>query len=70
MKKILVMAMASILIVACGNKEKKNAAIVDEVPQVKIATVNSSSIPQTETYSGTVDSVVKNNISPNLAYRI
>ena len=70
MKKILVMAMASILIVACGNKEKKNAAIVDEVPQVKIATVNSSSIPQTETYSGTVDSDVKNNISPNMAYRI
>lgn len=70
MKKILVMAMAAMIVVACGNKEKKAENVVEDVPQVKLATVNSATIPQTETYSGTVESDVKNNISPNMAYRI
>ena len=38
--------------------------------EVKLATVKSESIAQTEEYTATVESDLKNNISPNMAYRI
>jgi len=41
-----------------------------EKPQVKIAKATSADIPQTETYTATVESDVKNNIAPNTPYRI
>lgn len=63
------MAMAAVLVVSCGKKDNK-AATVENVPQVKLVTVRSADIPQTEVYSGTVESDVKNNISPNMSYRI
>ena len=37
---------------------------------MKITTVTSENIPQTETYTATVESDVKNNIAPNTPYRI
>lgn len=71
MKKYLVMAMAAMLVAACGKKADNNTATnVEELPKVKLTKVSTQTIPQTVTYSGTVESDIKNNISPNMAYRI
>lgn len=67
--KYLAMAMAALLAVSCG-KKKENVAMTEELPQVKLTTVRSADVPQTETFSGTVESDVKNNISPNMSLRI
>ncbi len=59
------------LAVSCGSKsDDKAAAPQEEKVQVKIAKVSSEEIPQTETYTATVESDVKNNIAPNTPYRI
>ena len=67
--KYFTMAALVVLAASCGNK-KDASANQEELPQVKVATVTSQDIPQTETYSATVESDVKNNISPNINYRI
>ncbi|MDO4195154.1 MAG: efflux RND transporter periplasmic adaptor subunit [Prevotellaceae bacterium] len=67
--KYLAMAMAALLVVSCGKKKDAEAA-VDELPQVKIATVSSQDVAQTEEYTATVESDVKNNIAPNAPLRI
>ena len=68
------LAAAALLTTACGGSSDKKAdsqaAAADAKPQVKLATAGSQSIPQTETYTGTVESDVKNNISPNTPLRI
>ncbi len=72
MKKTIVMSMMLATVVAftaCGNSDdKKNQA--NEKVQVKITAVETQEVPQTETYTATVESDVKNNISPNIAQRI
>ena len=67
----LVLALA-IIISACGGKKSDPAAATDtdERPEVKLAQVSLQSIPQTEEYSATVESDVKNDIAPNTPYRI
>lgn len=65
------MAALAAMVVACGNKEEeKTEPVQQEKTQVKIAKVVSEDIPQTETYTATVESDVKNNIAPNTPYRI
>jgi len=59
----------ALLMVACDNKDDK-AGAAQAKPQVKIAKVASENIAQTETYTATVESDVKNNIAPNAPYRI
>lgn len=54
---------------SCGNKEKEENN-AEELPQVKIMTVKSQDVEQSETYTATVESDVKNNISPNSPMRI
>ncbi len=68
----MIMALAAIALASCGNKKTEEAATstAEALPEVKLATVHSESVPQTEVYSATVESDVKNNISPNMAYRI
>ena len=69
--KTLSIAALAMMTVACGNKsEEKADAAAQQKVQVKIAKVTSADIPQTETYTATVESDVKNNIAPNIAYRI
>lgn len=72
--KFLTLALGVIILASCGQKDKeKEAAAAGKakaMPQVKIAQVHSESIPQTETYTATVESDVKNNISPNMPLRI
>lgn len=69
--KYFAMVTLAVLAVACGNKSKENeSSLADELPKVKVQTVSSQDIPQTEIYTATVESDVKNNISPNVPYRI
>lgn len=56
---------------ACSSTDKDaQKAQTDERPEVKIADVELQMVPQTETYTATIESDVKNNIAPNTPYRI
>ena len=69
--KTLSFAALALLAVSCDNKSADKAGEAQqEKVQVKIAKVTTESIPQTETYTATVESDVKNNIAPNTPYRI
>lgn len=71
MKKYISIAFAALAIVSCGNKEKQAAeATADETPKVKLATVRCEDIAQTEVFTATVESDIKNNIAPNAPFRI
>lgn len=70
--KIMMIAMA-FAAVACNQKKDDNVAMkgaADVKPQVKIQQVRSEVITKTETYTGTVESDIKNNIAPNQPLRI
>lgn len=55
----------------CSCGEKKEETKKEEAkPEVKIADVETRLVPQTEVYTATVESDVKNNIAPNTPYRI
>lgn len=68
--KTLSLVALGMLAVSCGSKSDDKAALQEEKVQVKITKVTSEDIPQTETYTATVESDVKNNIAPNTPYRI
>lgn len=70
--QIASLALAALMMTACGGEQKTDAAATkaEEKPEVKIEKVSMQSVPQTETYTATVESDVKNNISPNTPYRI
>lgn len=71
--KTLTLAALAVLAVSCGNKKAETAETTKEQaakPQVKLAKAISQDIPQTETFTATVESDVKNNIAPNTPYRI
>lgn len=68
--KFWALALGAIMLVSCGKKTDDAAERANQKVQVKIATVHAESIPQTETYTATVESDVKNNISPNTSLRI
>ena len=63
------------LLASCGSKGSEAGnegaeATAVEKPQVKIGKATAADIPQTETYTATVESDVKNNIAPNTPLRI
>ena len=59
------------MVASCDSKsDEKSGAAQQAKVQVKIAKVTSEDVPQTETYTATVESDVKNNIAPNTPYRI
>jgi RND family efflux transporter MFP subunit len=71
--QIASLAFATLLLASCGGEQKAETAAevkVDEKPEVKIQKVEMHSVPQTETYTATIESEVKNNIAPNTPYRI
>lgn len=70
MKKYIILAAAALVMTGCSKKNDVAAAGADDAVDVKIAKVTSQVLPQTETYTATVESDVKNNISPNMANRI
>lgn len=51
-------------------KDKEDGAVKTQAPQVKLAAVTSENVGQSDTYTATVESDVKNNISPNAPMRI
>ncbi|MCR4612637.1 MAG: efflux RND transporter periplasmic adaptor subunit [Bacteroidaceae bacterium] len=61
---------AVIILASCSDSDNKNTTQAEAKPQVKIAQATSALIPQTETYTATVESDVKNNIAPNAPLRI
>ena len=69
---IKLMAFATLIaLTACsGNDKDASQAQTTELPEVKIANVEQQLVPQTEVYTATVESDVKNNIAPNAQYRI
>lgn len=77
MKKIIrTMFIASIAIVAAGcvNNGKKAEVqpvqVVEEAPSVSVVQVTKRDVPQTATYTSTVQAYVKNNIVPQMTGRI
>lgn len=73
--KISVLSVAAVaLLAACGGKSNDGQiatqSVASEKPDVKIEKVKTADIPQTETYTATVESEIKNNIAPNTPYRI
>jgi RND family efflux transporter MFP subunit len=62
---------AALILRACGGESKQTASTVEaETPEVKTARVSKQLVPQTQEYTATVESDVKNNIAPNTPYRI
>lgn len=73
--KISVLSLAAAAMLAsCGGKsndgQNANQSVASQKPDVKIEKVKTADIPQTETYTATVESEIKNNIAPNTPYRI
>lgn len=65
-------AAAVVAAVSCGNIGKKDAQtdVVVEDPSVAVEQVSVREVPQTATYTSTVQSFVKNNIAPQMSGRI
>lgn len=71
--KFLTLALGIAMLASCGDKKaEEQGAEPEKAPkaEVKLAVVQSESIPQTETYTATVESDVKNNIAPMAPLRI
>ena len=72
--RTMCLAAALVAAVSCGNGSKKVAgtteAAVDMTPVVSVEKVFVREVPQTATYTSTVQSYVKNNIAPQMAGRI
>lgn len=72
MKKIVLVSLVfAVFMSLCSCGEKKEETKKEEAkPEVKVADVETRLVPQTEVYTATVESDVKNNIAPNTPYRI
>ena len=72
--KTIIIASAALVAAGCGNNAGKQTAqtqVVEEVaPSVSVVEVVSREVPQTATYTSTVQPYVKNNIAPQMAGRI
>ena len=72
--KTIIIASAAVIAAGCGNNAGKKAAEAqvaeDIVPSVSVVEVSTREVPQTATYTSTVQPYVKNNIAPQMAGRI
>ncbi len=72
--RTIILAGAVMMASACGNNANKESQqpveVVVEDPTVSVVQVNSREVPQTSTYTSTVQANVKNNIAPQMAGRI
>lgn len=75
-KNLTFIAMLAVaLLSSCGSSETEKegaqqTAVQQEKPKVRIATVNTEEVMQSEVYTTTVEAEVKNNIIPNAPLRI
>ena len=72
MKKIVLVSMVlAVCMSLCSCGEKKEETKKEEAkPEVKVADVETRLVPQTEVYTATVESDVKNNRAPDTPYCI
>ncbi|MBO5419487.1 MAG: efflux RND transporter periplasmic adaptor subunit [Bacteroidales bacterium] len=77
MKKIfrtMFIASLAVVVAGCGNTGKKAEVqpvqVVEETPSVSVVQVAKRDVPQTATYTSTVQAYVKNNIVPQMTGRI
>ncbi len=68
--KNTIRAMALLAVMASCSEQKKQTAVVEEKPQVRLETVNVQPVAQTQEFTATVDADVVNNISPSVVLRI
>lgn len=72
--KTIIIASAAVLAAGCGNNAGKKAVEAqvaqEAVPSVSVVEVSAREVPQTATYTSTVQPYVKNNIAPQMAGRI
>ena len=70
--RTMFVAAAVVAAVSCGNIGKKDAQtdVVVADPSVSVEQVSVREVPQTATYTSTVQSFVKNNIAPQMSGRI
>lgn len=68
--KMMGWAVMACAVAACSAKKEEGEAKVEEKPKVKIMTATQREVEQTEQYTATVESDVKNNISSNSPLRI
>ena len=72
--KTIIVASAVVVAAGCGNKagnQTVQTPVVEDVaPSVSVVQVSSREVPQTATYTSTVQPYVKNNIAPQMAGRI
>ena len=68
--KNTIWAMALLAVMASRSEQKKQTAVVEEKPQVRLETVNVQPVAQTQEFTATVDADVVNNISPSVVLRI
>ena len=69
----MIIASAVLLSVGCGTNTEKTTEQVQEVeivPTVSVTAVSSRNVPQTATYTSTIQPYVKNNIAPQMTGRI
>lgn len=68
--KNIIWAVALLAVMASCSEQKKQTAVVEEKPQVRLETVNVQPVAQTQEFTATVDADVVNNISPSVVLRI
>ena len=68
--KNTIWAVALLAVMASCSEQKKQMAVVEEKPQVRLETVNVQPVAQTQEFTATVDADVVNNISPSVVLRI
>lgn len=72
--RTMFIAGAVVMAVGCGStgdrKQVETVVVADEAPVVSVQKVVAREVPQTATYTSTVQAYVKNNIAPQMAGRI
>ena len=72
--RTMFIAAVAVMALGCGStgtkKQVETAVVADETPTVSVQQVSAREVPQTATYTSTVQAYVKNNIAPQMAGRI
>ena len=70
--KTAILASAVVLLAGCSYFKKSEEAqqVVEVYPSVSVVEVSSREVPQTATYTSTIQAYVKNNIAPQMSGRI
>ena len=70
MKRTIYFAAALLAVAACGNRQTEQAGPAELVTKISTTVAHVQNVPQTETYSSTVQAFAVNNIAPQSGGRI